>query len=88
MSIYMTSKGKDWGEARGESPRGQALPQSDKPVGEDFRILHPGTAEEYALARTEKKIAHGYKGFDFYCSPDVTLEDRCDMRRDLSSPMP
>ena len=57
-----------------------------KPIGEDFPVfLHPETGEEYALARTEKKIAHGIiKGtFEFYCSPDVTLEEDL-MRRDLT----
>ena len=51
-----------------------------KPIGKDFPVfLHPKTKEEYALARTEKKIAAGHKGFEFYASPDVSLED--DLRR-------
>ncbi len=55
-----------------------------KPVGKDFPVfLHPRTREEYALARTERKTAAGYKGFAFYCSPDVTLEDDL-VRRDLT----
>ncbi len=55
-----------------------------KPVGKDFPVfLHPRTREEYALARTERKTAAGYKGFAFYCSPDVTLEDDL-IRRDLT----
>ncbi|PZX21807.1 tRNA nucleotidyl transferase [Cupriavidus phytorum] len=55
-----------------------------RPVGKDFPVfLHPRTQEEYALARTERKTAMGYKGFAFYCEPDVTLEDDL-VRRDLT----
>ena len=46
-----------------------------QPVGKDFPVfLHPDTREEYALARTERKTARGYKGFSVYAAPDVTLE--------------
>ena len=55
-----------------------------KPVGKEFPVfLHPDTHEEYALARTERKTGKGYKGFTFYTSPDVTLEDDL-IRRDLT----
>ncbi|MGE5240637.1 MAG: multifunctional CCA addition/repair protein [Bacteroidota bacterium] len=55
-----------------------------KPVGADFPVfLHPQTKEEYALARTERKSGHGYKGFTVYSAPDVTLEDDL-QRRDLT----
>lgn len=55
-----------------------------KPVGKDFPVfLHPETKEEYALARTEKKIARGYKGFTFYTSPNIKLEEDL-KRRDLT----
>lgn len=55
-----------------------------KPVGADFPVfLHPETKEEYALARTERKSGHGYKGFKVYASPDVTLNDDL-KRRDLT----
>lgn len=55
-----------------------------KPVGKDFPVfLHPQTREEYALARTERKIARGYKGFDVYAASDVTLEQDL-ARRDLT----
>ncbi|BAV32489.1 tRNA nucleotidyl transferase [Sulfuricaulis limicola] len=55
-----------------------------KPVGADFPVfLHPETKEEYALARTERKSGHGYKGFKVYAAPDVTLEDDL-RRRDLT----
>jgi tRNA nucleotidyltransferase (CCA-adding enzyme) len=55
-----------------------------KPVGKDFPVfLHPVTHEEYALARTERKTAPGYKGFVFHAAPDVTLEQDL-ARRDLT----
>ena len=47
-----------------------------KPVGKNFPVfLHPENGEEYALARTEKKVSSGYHGFEFNSSPDVTLEE-------------
>jgi len=53
-------------------------------VGKDFPVfLHPETKEEHALARTERKIAAGYKGFDVHASPKVTLEEDL-VRRDLT----
>ena len=55
-----------------------------KPVGRDFPVfLHPDTAEEYALARTERKSGHGYSGFEVHASPEVTLEEDLG-RRDLT----
>jgi len=58
--------------------------QGFRPVGKDFPVfLHPHTQEEYALARTERKTAPGYKGFVFHTSPDVTLEQDL-IRRDLT----
>jgi tRNA nucleotidyltransferase (CCA-adding enzyme) len=55
-----------------------------RPVGKDFPVfLHPDNAEEYALARTERKTAPGYKGFVFHTAPDVTLEQDL-VRRDLT----
>lgn len=55
-----------------------------KPVGSDFPVfLHPETKEEYALARTERKSGHGYKGFKIHAAPDVSLEDDL-LRRDLT----
>ena len=55
-----------------------------RPVGRDFPVfLHPQTHEEYALARTERKIARGYRGFQIHSSPEVTLEDDL-RRRDLT----
>jgi len=55
-----------------------------QPVGKDFPVfLHPQTHAEYALARTERKSGHGYKGFTVYAAPDVTLEEDL-QRRDLT----
>ena len=67
----------------GETPESM-IAAGFKPVGEDFPVfLHPETKEEYALARTERKSGHGYQGFTFHCSPEVTLEEDL-MRRDLT----
>lgn len=53
-------------------------------VGSDFPVfLHPITKEEYALARTERKIGNGYNGFICDFSPTVTLEEDL-QRRDLT----
>ena len=60
------------------------LNEGFRPVGKDFPVfLHPGTNEEYALARTERKTGHGYHGFVFHAAPDVTLDDDL-ARRDLT----
>lgn len=53
-------------------------------VGKDFPVfLHPETQEEYALARTERKTARGYHGFEFYTDPNTTLVEDL-QRRDLT----
>jgi tRNA nucleotidyltransferase (CCA-adding enzyme) len=55
-----------------------------EPVGREFPVfLHPKTHEEYALARIERKVALGYRGFTTQFAPDVTLEDDL-RRRDLT----
>jgi tRNA nucleotidyltransferase (CCA-adding enzyme) len=67
----------------GATPQ-QLLERGFRPVGKDFPVfLHPETQEEYALARTERKTAPGYKGFAFHAAPDVTLEEDL-ARRDLT----
>src|SRR5262249_27680717 len=54
------------------------------PVGRDFPVfLHPTTREEYALARLERKVGPGYRGFTTQFSPEVTLEEDL-RRRDLT----
>jgi tRNA nucleotidyltransferase (CCA-adding enzyme) len=58
--------------------------QGYQPVGKDFPVfLHPRTHEEYALARTERKTAPGYKGFVIHADPDVSLEQDL-ARRDFT----
>jgi tRNA nucleotidyltransferase (CCA-adding enzyme) len=53
-------------------------------VGRDFPVfLHPDTAEEYALARTERKSARGHTGFVVHADPSVTLEQDL-ARRDFT----
>jgi len=67
----------------GSTPEEMAR-QGYTPVGKDFPVfLHPETHEEYALARTERKTARGYKGFAVYAAPDVTLEQDL-ARRDFT----
>lgn len=55
-----------------------------RPVGKDFPVfLHPESNEQYALARTERKISRGYKGFEVFTTPQVTLQEDL-VRRDLT----
>lgn len=80
--LGIPTKDRDW-VVTGATPD-VLLQQGFKPVGNDFPVfLHPGTGEEYALARTERKTAKGYHGFQFHAEPDVTLEDDL-ARRDLT----
>jgi len=73
---------QDW-VVVGATPK-ELLKQGYRTVGNDFPVfLHPDTGEEYALARTERKSGHGYNGFTFYTSPDVSLEQDL-IRRDLT----
>lgn len=75
-------KDRDW-VVTGVTPT-DMLQQGFKPVGSDFPVfLHPHTSEEYALARTERKTAKGYHGFQFHAATDVTLEQDL-ARRDLT----
>lgn len=67
----------------GASPE-QMLAAGYRAVGKDFPVfLHPQTQQEYALARTERKTAKGYKGFSVHADPDVTLEEDL-ARRDFT----
>ncbi len=62
----------------------QMLALGYQAVGKDFPVfLHPQTHEEYALARTERKTAPGYRGFAVHAAPGVTLEEDL-ARRDLT----
>ena len=73
---------RDW-VVVGSTPEAMAA-QGYAPVGKDFPVfLHPQSREEYALARTERKTARGYKGFAVQAAPDITLEEDL-ARRDLT----
>jgi tRNA nucleotidyltransferase (CCA-adding enzyme) len=73
---------RDW-VVVGATPQ-QMLDAGFQPVGRDFPVfLHPRTHEEYALARTERKTAPGYRGFVVQTEAGVTLDDDL-LRRDLT----
>ena len=73
---------RDW-VVVGATPEALAA-QGYVPVGKDFPVfLHPTSREEYALARTERKTAQGYRGFAVHAASDVTLEEDL-ARRDLT----
>lgn len=73
---------RDW-VVVGATP-GELVRQGYTPVGREFPVfLHPETREEYALARLERKVAPGYRGFVTEFSADVTLEQDL-KRRDLT----
>lgn len=75
-------KDRDW-VVVGAAPD-ELVARGFRPVGRDFPVfLHPETHEEYALARTERKTAPGYRGFEVHADPGVTLEDDL-LRRDLT----
>lgn len=62
----------------------QMLAQGYKAIGKDFPVfLHPDSKQEYALARSERKIAPGYHGFEFKTDTDISIEEDL-LRRDLT----
>ena len=66
------------------STRDELLRLKYREVGRDFPVfLHPHSHEEYALARLERKVAPGYRGFTVEFGPEVTLEEDL-ARRDLT----
>lgn len=80
--LGLTIKDRDW-VVVGSSPE-EMIGKGFQAVGKDFPVfLHPKTHEEYALARTERKTAPGYKGFVVHAAPNVTLEEDL-ARRDLT----
>ena len=80
--LGITGADRDW-VVVGSTPEAMVA-QGFTPVGKDFPVfLHPRTHEEYALARTERKTAPGYKGFVVHASPEVSLEEDL-ARRDLT----
>jgi tRNA nucleotidyltransferase (CCA-adding enzyme) len=75
-------KERDWVVVGGT--REELLRLNYREVGRDFPVfLHPDTHEEYALARLERKVAPGYRGFSVEFGPDVSLEEDL-ARRDLT----
>jgi tRNA nucleotidyltransferase (CCA-adding enzyme) len=73
---------RDWVVVGGT--RDELLNMRYREVGRDFPVfLHPETHEEFALARLERKVAPGYRGFTVEFGPDVTLEEDL-ARRDLT----
>ena len=73
---------RDWVVVGGA--REELLKLGYREVGRDFPVfLHPGSREEYALARRERKIGPGYRGFSVEFGPEVTLEQDL-ARRDLT----
>jgi len=73
---------RDW-VVVGATPE-MMLAKGFEQVGKDFPVfLHPKTKEEYALARTERKVGVGYHGFEVFAAPNVTLEEDL-IRRDLT----
>src|SRR5277367_3618941 len=75
-------KERDWVVVGGA--REELLRLGFREVGRDFPVfLHPQTHEEYALARLERKVAPGYRGFSVEFGPEVTLEEDL-ARRDLT----
>src|SRR5580692_2363603 len=75
-------KERDWVVVGGT--RDELLAQKFREVGRDFPVfLHPESHEEYALARLERKVSPGYRGFAVEFGPEVTLEEDL-ARRDLT----
>jgi tRNA nucleotidyltransferase (CCA-adding enzyme) len=75
-------KERDWVVVGGT--REQLLRMNYREVGRDFPVfLHPETHEEYALARLERKVGPGYRGFEVEFGPTVTLKEDL-ARRDLT----
>jgi len=80
--LNQSVKDKDWVVVGGTPEEMSQLGYT--PVGKDFPVfLHPVSREEYALARTERKTAPGYKGFVVHASPEVSLAEDL-ARRDLT----
>ena len=73
---------QDW-VVVGSTPQ-EMLSLGYRQVGKDFPVfLHPQSAEEYALARTERKSGKGHQGFQVFSTPDISLEEDL-LRRDLT----
>jgi len=80
--LGLTPRERDWVVVGATAE--DMLERGFKPVGKGFPVfLHPRTGEEYALARKERKLGHGYTGFVCEFDPGVTLEEDL-LRRDLT----
>jgi len=80
--LGLPTRERDW-VVVGSTPQ-EMLRLGYRQVGRDFPVfLHPITREEYALARTERKVGPGHTGFVCHAGADVTLEDDL-RRRDLT----
>jgi tRNA nucleotidyltransferase (CCA-adding enzyme) len=80
--LGLAVKERDWVVVGGT--REDLLRLKYREVGRDFPVfLHPETHQEYALARLERKVAPGYRGFTVEFGPEVTLEEDL-ARRDLT----
>ncbi len=80
--LGLAVKERDWVVVGGT--REELLRLKYREVGRDFPVfLHPETHEEHALARLERKVAPGYRGFAVEFGPEVTLEEDL-ARRDLT----
>ena len=80
--LGLDTKDRDW-VVVGATPQAM-LDAGYRQVGKGFPVfLHPKTGEEYALARTERKVAPGHTGFEIHAAEDVTLEEDL-QRRDLT----
>src|SRR3982074_1928348 len=80
--LGLTVKERDWVVVGGT--RDELFRLKYREVGREFPVfLHPETHEEYALARLERKIGPGYRGFAVEFGPEVTLEEDL-ARRDLT----
>src|SRR3979411_3319760 len=79
--LGLAVKERDWGVVGG--PPEALLRLHYREVGRDFPVfLHPESHDEYALARLERKVSPGYRGFVVEFGPEVTLE------KDLARPDP
>jgi tRNA nucleotidyltransferase (CCA-adding enzyme) len=80
--LGLAVKERDWVVVGGT--REELLRLKYREVGRDFPVfLHPDSHEEYALARLERKVSPGYRGFTVEFGPQVTLEEDL-ARRDLT----
>ncbi len=73
---------RDW-VVTGATP--QAMVRAGlKPVGKAFPVyLDPQTGDQYALARTERKVGRGHQAFEFEFDTGIDLEEDL-RRRDLT----